>query len=154
MSYTNAELIRRFVQGENSGKCNRMAIAAFEDWTLLWGYGHALYAARRDDGALWVYDGWDGYSQTTSTHMGKVKGIAQEHYGEPTPDGKRMSVVVDGEGGAEVIQRPPSGFMLMVVDADPGTDYGTLDAEGRPELAGLDGRHVQSPSGASSSSRY
>lgn len=150
MTLSNSNLIRRFVDGETSGKCNRMAIAEFEGWTLLWGYGHALYAARRqDDGLLVVYDGWNGYSQTTSTHMNALTGKAEDRYGEPTDDGHQFRVVVDGEGDGEILEEPPRGHLLLVVDEAPGCEYGTLDAEGRPEIDAFDGRHVPSPDGAS-----
>lgn len=152
MTYTNDTLIRRFVDGEESGKSNRMAIAAFEGWTLLWGYGHALYAARRDDGCLFVYNGWNGRSQTTSTHMNALKSRAKGRYGEPTNDGQTVVAKVDGEGGGQIVQRPPSGHILVIDDdARPGTSYGKLDAEGRAELTDLDGRHVPSPGGQASS---
>lgn len=150
MTLTNANLIRRFVDGETSGKCNRMAISEFEGWTLLWGYGHALYAARRqDDGLMFVYKGWYGRSQTTSTHLNKLTGKAKGHYGKPVEDGHRVRAVVDGEGDGEIVQAPPSGHILIVVDEErPDTSYGKLDAEGRPELSELDGRYVPSPNGA------
>jgi hypothetical protein len=148
MSYTNDDLIQRFVRGRESGKANRMAIAEFEGWTLLWGYGHALYGARSPDGTMYVYYGWYGRSNTTSTHMNKVKGKAKGEYGEPRNDGESVRVLVDGEGGGEVVQEPPTGHVLIVVDdVRPGTSYGKLNAEGRPELEALDGRHVPSPNG-------
>ena len=151
MTYSNESLVRRFVDGETSGKCNRMAIAEFEGWTLLWGYGHALYAARRqDDGLMFVYYGWYGRSETTSTHLNKLKGKAKGRYGEPRDDGEGLRVVV-GDDSAELESAPPSGHRLVVVDEGrPGTSYGTLDAAGRPELEGFDGRHVPSPGGSSS----
>lgn len=151
MTYSNDNLIRRFVDGETSGKCNRMAIAEYDGWTLLWGYGHALYAARRkDDGLMFVYDGWYGRSQTTSTHLNKLKGKAKGRYGEPRDDGDGLRVLV-GDDSAQLEAAPPSGRQLIIVDeGQPGTSYGTLSAEGRPELSQWDGKHVPSPGGTSS----
>lgn len=149
MTLTNEDLVRRFVQGGDSGKSNRMAIAAFEDWTLLWGYGWALYGARRDDGTLFVYDGWDGYSSTTSSHMTLLTSAATSAYGDSQDDGHSVKAVVDGDGGTVVTKEPPVGHVYIRIDADPGTDYGRLDAPDRPELTDLDDRHVPSPDGAS-----
>jgi len=149
---SNGDLIQRFVVGGTSGKCNRMAVAEFEGWTLLWGFGHALYAARRqDDGMLVVYEGWHGRSQTTSTHINALTGKAEDRYGDPINDGVNFEVAVDGEGGAEILEAPPKGHVLIIVDdVRPGCNYGTLDAHGRAELSEFDGRHVPSPNGTSS----
>jgi hypothetical protein len=148
MTHTNDDVIRRFVQGKESGKANRMAIEERDGWTFLWGYGHAMYGARSPDGTLYVYYGWYGRSNTTSTHMNKLKGKAKGAYGEPRNDGESVRVVVDGEGGANVEPEPPSGHVLIVVDdGRPGTSYGQLDDAGRPELAEFDGRHLKAPNG-------
>jgi len=152
---TNDQVIERFVNGGESGKSNRMAIAEFEDWTLLWGYGHALYGVRRGDGSLFVYDGWDGYSRTTSSHMTKLKAKATSVYGEVHSAGQKLQAVVDGEGGAEVVERPPGGHTLFIVhEGEIGKSYGRLKAQGRPELEELSDRHIPSPNGAGGSSRY
>lgn len=151
MTYSNDSLIRRFVDGKTSGKCNRMAIEEHDGWTYLWGYGHALYAARSPDGTLYVYYGWYGRSQTTSTHMNKLKGKAKGAYGEPRNDGESVRAVVDGEGGAQVVQAPPQGHVLIVVeDGRPGMSYGRLDAADRAELKEVDDRALNAPSGSSS----
>jgi len=147
MGYTNAAVIRRFVRGETDGKCNRMAIAEGEGWTFLWGYGHALYAARSPDETLFIYDGWYGYSRTTSTHLNTLKNAAKQVYGEPRRDGQYLRVVVDGDGGGDITHRPPTGRDLIIVDrGQPGTSYGKLDTD-RPELDAFEGRYVPSPSG-------
>lgn len=148
--YTNEDLIRRFVRGGEDGEANNMAISECDGWTLLWGYGHALYAARRkDDELLFVYNGWHGYSQTTSTHMGKLRATAKTAYGKPREDGYEVRAVVTGDGQGKVLQAPPGGHELIIVDDRVGTSYGKLDAEGRPELSDLDGRYVPTPSGYS-----
>lgn len=131
-----------------SGKSNRMAIESAGDWTFLWGYGHALYAARQDGGPLYIYDGWYGYSATTSKHLNALKSAAKSAYGEPREDGESVRVVTDGAGGTEVVQAPPTGRTLIVVDdADPGTSYGRLDGKGRPELDHVEDRHLSAPNG-------
>lgn len=146
---TNDQLIRRFVSGETSGKCNRMAIEDGPDgWTFLWGYGHALYAARKDGGPLFVYDGWYGRSRTTSSHLNALKGKAKAAYGEPRNDGLSVRAVVDGEGAGKVVQAPPHGRALIVVDEGrPGMNYGRLDTADRPELSDVDDAHLTAPSG-------
>lgn len=126
-----------------------MAIEEFEDWAFLWGYGHALYATRTAGGTLFIYDGWHGYSTTTSTHINKLKRKAEDSYGPPRADGDRVRVSIDGEGGGGIIREPPKGRELIIVDDRPGMDYGRLDAEGRDELAEFDDRHLKAPGGYS-----
>jgi len=148
MTYTNDEVIQRFVAGETEGKANRMAISERDEWTFLWGYGHALYGARSPDGTLYVYDGWQGRSQTTSTHMNTLKGKAKKRYGDPRAKGEEIRAVIDGEGGGSIVQTPAEGHELLIpTEARPATSWGTFDAEGRPELDRFDGKHVASPSG-------
>mgnify|MGYP000500529564 CR=1 FL=1 len=149
MSYTNGELVKRFVRGGSDGKCNRMAIEDGPDhWTFLWGYGHALYAARKHGGPLYIYDGWYGYSQTTSSHLNRLKSAAKGAYGEPRADGDTVRVLVDGNGSGQVTQKPPTHRALIVVDDDqPGTSYGRFDAKDRPELEDLDGEYLEAPNG-------
>lgn len=154
MNYANDDLIERFVRGHEDGKANRMAIEARDDWTFLWGYGHALYGARSPSGTLFVYDGWNGRSNTTSTHMNSLKGKAKSAYGEPREDGDAMRVLVDGEGGGEVTSAPPKGHVLIIVeDGRPGTNYGRLDDAGRRELSGFADTHVGAPSGYGGATR-
>lgn len=154
MTLTNKNLIGRFVKGMESGKCNRMAIEHVEEsrygegWTFLWGYGWALYAARRkSDGAIWIYDGWYGHSQTTSTHMNELKGRAKARYGEARTEGEGVRVAVHGDS-TEIMNTPAEGHVLTIVDDAPERDYGKLDADGRPELKNIDDRHVKGPNGA------
>lgn len=39
---------------------------------LLIGFGHAVYAARRDDGTIVYFEGWYGYSPSTSCQLSKM----------------------------------------------------------------------------------
>lgn len=150
MTYTNQSLISHFVCGGESGKCNNMAIEERDDWTYLWGYGHALYAARSPDGTLYVYMGWYGRSNTTSTHMNKLKSEAKQVYPRTREEGEKVRALVDGDGGTEIVESPPTGRVLVLVDEGrPGTSYGKLDAEGRLELEHVDGKHLRAPSGTS-----
>lgn len=146
--YTNDEVIGRFVRGKTDGKSNRMAIVTFEGWTLLWGYGHALYGARdRDSGTLFVYNGWHGRSSTTSSHINSLKRAAKNVYGEPRDGGMTVRVAADGTGEVDVEQEPPRGYELVITDeGKPGTHYGKLSTS-RPELQELTDRHVPSPNG-------
>lgn len=147
--FRNDELVTRFVRGEASDgdQACHMAISRYADWTLLWGYGWALYAALRDDGRLFVYNGWYGYSVTTSQHLGSLKAAARKRYGDPIDAGHQVRAVVDGQGGGAVVQGPIDGHHLSIVDAAPETSYGRLDADGRAELAEIDGGSVPSPKG-------
>lgn len=37
------------------------------------GYGHAVYAARRTDGSIVLFEGWAGRSVSTTQHLGKLR---------------------------------------------------------------------------------
>lgn len=66
----NAELIRRFTAGDGHGSASRMEITqGFDGSTFLWDYGWALLAHRDPSGDITVYDGWLGYSSTTTKHV-------------------------------------------------------------------------------------
>lgn len=148
--YSNKGLVEHFVDGGTSGKCNRMAIEEGDDgWTYLWGYGHALYAARKAGGPLFIYNGWYGYSSTTSKHLNALKSAAKSAYGEPRNDGDTVRAKVDGDGGMALQQRPPKGRALIVVESgQPGTSYGKLKAPDRAELSHVHDRHLSAPDGA------
>lgn len=149
MTLSNDSLIRRFVEGGDSGKCNRMAISREGDWTLLWGFGHALYAARKDEGPLFVYEGWYGRSQTTSTHLNNLKGKARKTYVEVDDPAKDVCVTVDGDGGAEIEGVINEVVLAVVEEGRPGLSYGRFGAGGRPELSHLSRRRIEAPSGTS-----
>lgn len=65
----NDELIKRFIRGETTGTASRMEIREMGDGTALVGYGWALYAYRSPSGEIQLYNGWDGYSSTTTKHL-------------------------------------------------------------------------------------
>lgn len=58
MSYSHADVKRRFERGETTGKGHNMAIVQHNDYTLLVGYGHAVYAVRTPRGRIVRFDGW------------------------------------------------------------------------------------------------
>lgn len=69
---------------------------------ILVGYGHAVYAARRSDGSVVRFDGWRGYSQSTTCQLTELrKGF------KSLPE--RLQTVV-GEGRPKLYNYP---------DADP-----------------------------------
>jgi hypothetical protein len=53
------ELARRFTDGATSGQASNVEIQERENFTLLVGYGHAVYAARdKATGEITVFQGW------------------------------------------------------------------------------------------------
>lgn len=50
------------------------------------GYNWALYAARMSDGSVVVYDGWRGYSNSTTQQIGQVKRGAMQYADVETRD--------------------------------------------------------------------
>jgi hypothetical protein len=145
--YTNDELLSHFVEGATTGKANSMAIEERGEWTLLWGYGHALYAARKANGPLYIYNAWYGYSSTTSTHLNKLKRTARSHYPTECKDGTMLRALVTGDGLDSLTSTPPRGKVVVVTNnGRPGTSYGKLETN-RPELSELDGRQVKAPNG-------
>lgn len=152
MSYTNADLVEHFVNGGTSGKCNRMAIEEDEenDATFLWGYGHALYAARLNGGdTLVLFNGWYGYSTTTSQHLNLVRRKAKAAYGEPKQAGENIRVQVSGDG-VELLESPPAGRAFLVAEeGQPAMKYGTLKTEGWDLLDPWTDRRLNAPSGLS-----
>ena len=82
MTFSNRELIRRFVEGKTSGKACNMEIREADGKTLLVGYGWARYAERqKDSGEITLFDGWYGYSSTTSRHVNMVRSHADYESG-------------------------------------------------------------------------
>jgi len=75
MTISNSNLVSRFYNGDTSGKANRMEIEECDDGaTVLWGYGWAVYAFRTPNGKVFKFNGWDGYSATTTKHMNLIYG--------------------------------------------------------------------------------
>lgn len=84
------ELAREFANGGRHGRASNVRIHDVAGgYTLLVGYGHAVYAARASDGYIVAYRDWHGYSPTTSSQMTKMgvshpedTSVPEEHYRE------------------------------------------------------------------------
>ncbi len=83
MPVAQRTLADRFARGETTGTASNMRIHEDGDWTLLVGYGHAVYAARSPDGRIYVFDGWAmrktrrwAGSQSTKGQMSQLRHIA------------------------------------------------------------------------------
>lgn len=82
MTYSNAELIRRFSRGKKSGKACNMEIKKLEingkaRGTVLVDYGWAILGHRSPKGRwITLFDGWYGYSNTTSSHLNKLRRVS------------------------------------------------------------------------------
>lgn len=68
-------------------------ISAFigTDAVAIIGYGHAVYAVVYDPPETVLFTGWDGYSNTTSTHMNTIRsevpdGVLEEVDAQPKTD--------------------------------------------------------------------
>lgn len=73
----NRAVVKHFVSGGKKGQSNSMYIAG----NKLIGYGWAVYARRDKKGGRYyitLYDGWYGYSQTTSTHLNIIRPYADK----------------------------------------------------------------------------
>jgi len=144
MTYTNEKLIKRFVRGAENGKSNRMAIEALDNgWTLLWGYGWALYGARSPNEVVYIYMGWYGYSNTTSAHMNKLKDCAETVYGEAEPMDQLRVIVSDG---LKFENYDFEEDCLIVENDSPRHKYNSLRHE-RPELKAIEDQNAQAPNG-------
>lgn len=63
----------RFFQGYTSGTASNVAIEETEHTTRLVGYGWAVYAIRfKDTGETVYFEGWRGYSRSTSAQLTKM----------------------------------------------------------------------------------
>jgi len=69
----NRELIEKFVEGEQDIRTGNLSVVHIDTFTLLVGYGHAVYAKRDVLGTIIVYDGWRTYSNTSARHLGVVR---------------------------------------------------------------------------------
>jgi hypothetical protein len=74
---SNLDLVERFARGFERGASNRMEIKRDGNETIIVGYGHAVYARRKPNGTIILYDGWYGYSPTTSTHLNMIRPYAE-----------------------------------------------------------------------------
>lgn len=88
---TNEGVVQRFVNGEFGHSASTVRSTEGGE---LYSYG-AMIAEFNDDGTITVYDGWDGYSKTTSKHMGYLhrhledSGVEYEATHEPEGKGTR-----------------------------------------------------------------
>lgn len=83
-SYTNSGVGDAFFRGRPSGHSLHMKIVERGNETLLVGYNWAVYAARdKVTGRTTAYDGWRGYSMTTSKQLSQAGlGNAEVHVAE------------------------------------------------------------------------
>jgi len=76
MTYSNADLVRRFAEGESTGKASNMEIVETDggDRAIV-GYGHAVYALSAGDDRFddVVFVGWSGASSSTTQHIAECK---------------------------------------------------------------------------------
>jgi len=72
----NRELVERFVKGERDIRANSLSVISIDTFTLLVGYGHAVYAKRDVLGNITVYDEWRTYSNTSARHLGLIRPYA------------------------------------------------------------------------------
>lgn len=67
------DLGRAFKRGETNHRASNVQIVERGDFTVLLGYGHAVYAARhKESGAITHFEGWRGYSVSTSCQLSKL----------------------------------------------------------------------------------
>lgn len=66
-----SRLARRFYRGDTTApSASNVQLKQLGDgWTGLVGYGWALYAARSPDGTIIYFEGWYGYSMSTSCQL-------------------------------------------------------------------------------------
>ena len=70
------DLGRRFHDGATTGQASNTRIEDYDDLglTAIIGYGHAVYATRdKKTGHTIYYEGWHGYSASTSCQLSKFK---------------------------------------------------------------------------------
>lgn len=79
MTQAQSDLVQQFKAGYSPDRIEDASNMAVEETdvsgydAILVGYGHAVYAARRDDGSFVQFDGWKGRSISTNTHLGKIR---------------------------------------------------------------------------------
>lgn len=89
--YTQADLARRFAAGYDSGAASNMTIEADADGTThVLGYGWAVYASRSPGGTVTLHNGWDGYSPSTTQHLGYLRSVADTVDDETPHRGRHM----------------------------------------------------------------
>jgi len=80
---TQTALGRQFAAGHDPSRIGDASNVAVEPCdiegydALIRGYGHAVYAVRRDDGEITIFEGWRGRSSSTSCQLTKIgSGVA------------------------------------------------------------------------------
>lgn len=124
MTKSNEDLLYDFAISGAVGRASRMEVTSDDDGSaFLWGYGWALYAYRCPQGRITVYDGWEGYSSTTTKHI--------RHFNPDHPGHGDYSV-------PRAVER-----VEEFADARPGYKGNlgakSFDPDGREELADYNG---------------
>ena len=105
-----------FWEGKTSGKAARMEIVDRPDHTLLVDFGWAVLAKRnKRTGKVTFYEGWKGYSRTTSKHINQsglyrsdsIEG-RQLKINDPIPSDFQdtyLDVIIDKSGSPRLTKR-------------------------------------------------
>jgi hypothetical protein len=88
--------IGNFVHGKADAASNLMSLTIHGSRTLLVGYGWAVYAIKDSDGDVIRYNGWKGYSNTTSRHLNLLDGFV-DFESDKKPQVDEILGLVDGE---------------------------------------------------------
>lgn len=88
--------VSKFITGASGSASNLMSIEIDGGRTLLVGYGWAVYAIRDSDGDVIRYNGWKGYSNTTSRHLNLLDGFV-DFESDEAPEVDEILGLVDGE---------------------------------------------------------
>lgn len=112
MAYSNRDLVNRFANGKKSGQSSNMKIVKMPDGsTVLEGYDWAAYAWRKNNGSITVYNGWYGYSQSTSKHLNLVKPKADKvSQNDPETDDLRRDLRGSGSKSSGMLGSMEDGF--------------------------------------------
>lgn len=90
------KVIRNFIHGDSESASNLMSLPLAGGRAALVGYGWAVYAIRDSDGDVIRYDGWMGYSDTTSKHMNLLDGYV-DFESDKRPETSDVLTVEGGE---------------------------------------------------------
>lgn len=110
------ELIRQFYRFGDPGVASTLAVTEHDAHAFMWDHEWALIAYRRHDSDVFIYDGWHGYSPTTSDHMNRLD-----------PDHDRFVATVHRGQTVENCPEQP-GYKGLLGSKE-------FDADGRAELA-------------------
>lgn len=108
MTYSNRELVNRFLDGADSGTAFNMEITEpTGGGTAIVGYEHAVYAYRPPDDRYKpvVFTGWSDASSSTNQHISlltggdviEVGGRAKKNHVSGDPDIEYLSGISDGD---------------------------------------------------------